>query len=324
MRILALAAATTLACLGTPALAQRATGPYVPPNGYSLATPPGLEFDLSAGYLNAISREYVYDVPNKRKLSQLNWRDVSVYGVNGAFGFRFLPWLTGRVSGFFPIGGNSKMDDYDWIPPNVVNGVFSDHSQHKDTRVQNGYKLDFSLQGDFLTTDATALGLVVGYERQNWKWKAHGGTYDYSTKAPHDTSGTFDPSELGIAYRQWYDAPYLGLAGTVQVGDLKLTARGIGSPYVFAKSRDLHALRVLVVKDSFSPGQMLGGDLRAEYALTQNLAVVGTASYERFFQNRGRAHYYFGDEGVSAVQEPGTSGLDRKAAILTLGLSARM
>ncbi len=91
-----------------------------------------------------------------------------------------------------------------------------------------------------------------------------------------------------------------------------------------ARGNDVHVFRDLNIKASFDPGWMAGGDLRAEYALTRNLAVVGTASYERIYLTKGRANYIDTTNGRFSPYANGGAGVEREQLMLTLGLSARM
>lgn len=326
MRRIALALAAAAVLLPHAAQAQRAYGPapVAAATPFTPAFPPGFEFDIAGGYLNAASREYVFVPETKAKLSELRWRDPAAYGVDMALAYRVVPWLTFRARGFVPVGSkDSKMKDFDWIPPYNIDGAFSHFSQHPKTELSSGYKIDLSLQGDFVQTDLYSLGLVGGFEKQQWRWKSTGGSYVYSENGFRDSVGTF-PDKVGLVYRQGYDTPYLGLAGSVQFGDLKLSGRGIGSPYAMARGNDVHVLRDLNIKASFDPGWMAGGDLRAEYALSQNLAVVGTASYERIYLTKGRANYIDIPSGKYSPYANGGAGVEREQLMLTLGLSARM
>ncbi len=169
MRRLAIALAAAAAILPHAAQAQQgyAPAPGAVATPFTPAFPPGLEFDVAGGYLNAASREYVFVPETKAKLSELRWRDPAAYGVDAALAYRITPWLTFRARGFVPIGSkDSKMKDFDWIPPYNLNGAFSDFSQHPKTELTSGYKIDLSVQGDFVQTDSYSLG-VVGDSRSS-------------------------------------------------------------------------------------------------------------------------------------------------------------
>jgi plasminogen activator len=323
MKTLALAACAALLLASPAALAADANPLFGAAGGTSAAwAVPGLDFGLAGGVMSARSREYVYD--NGRKLSQLNWVDKSAYGITGDIAVRFVPWLTARANVFFPIDSNSAMKDYDWIQPFAANG-YSHYSYSPDTRLIRGYRVDASLQADLLQGPFGTLGPVIGVQRQQWTWRAYGGSYLYSVNAFRDSAGTF-PDVVGISYKQEYTAPYLGVAGSLTFSGMKVTARGYGSPYVFSRDADVHHLRDLDFRGGFARTQMAGGDLRVEIPVTQNLAIFGTASYDRYFLAKGDTKIYdlTNPDGSFYRTEKGSAGVDRSNGILSVGLQARM
>ena len=282
---------------------------------------PGLEFGLAGGVMSARSREYVYD--SGRKLSQLNWRDQTAYGIQGDLAVRFVPWLTARANVFVPLDANSSMKDFDWIVPNAPG--WSHYSISPDTRLVRGYRLDANLQADLLQGTYGTFGPVIGVQRQQWTWRAYGGNFVYSVDGFRDAAGAF-PNTVGISYKQEYTAPYLGLAGSLLLGPVKVTARGYGSPYVFSRDKDIHHMRDLDFRGNFARTQMAGADLRVEMPVSESLAVFGTASYDRYFLAKGETKIYdlTDPNGGYYRTEKGSAGMDRTNGIVSLGLQYRM
>jgi outer membrane protease len=193
-----------------------------------------LSFGLSGGWLTGRSHELVYE--DGEKISELIWDLDHAFVLNADFSFRLLPAL--RLNAGASFGGHidSYMEDYDW--PGLDYGVtdWTDQSTHEDTELDYFTRVDLNLQYDFLRMPVLTLGGVLGARVTGIQWSAYGGDYVYTSDPAtsfRDEIGSFTDGEIGITYEQAWLVPYLGIAASLDMGDLRISASAVGSPLAY-------------------------------------------------------------------------------------------
>jgi outer membrane protease len=154
------------------------------------------------------------------------------------------------------------------------------------------------------------------------KWNAYGGDFIYSFEGFRDDVGSFPAGELQIAYQQWWHAPYLGLGMRYAEGPWTVAAEVIGTPFAKARDKD-HHVDIAIFKESFSHSAMVGASFSAEYAVTQNLSLVGTFEAQRFFEARGDMKVFnFEPPPFEYFPKP-AAGADHHSLLVSLGVKGR-
>ncbi|PBB89976.1 hypothetical protein CK215_24805 [Mesorhizobium sp. WSM3864] len=83
------------------------------------------------------------------------------------------------------------MEDCDWLKdaPSFAELDWSHQSIHPDTRLDRYIDLDMAAGPDFVINDATVINLHGGVKYTDMKWKAYGGSYQYSGEGFRDYRG---------------------------------------------------------------------------------------------------------------------------------------
>jgi len=281
-----------------------------------------LALEASLGYLRGTSKEYVYNARGG-KLSQLDWRIDGAAVGGGRLTFRPLEWLSVRARAWATIDADNMMKDYDWFAGYLGFNSWTHRSVHPDTELTKGMQGDLSVAAWFWEDRGFALSAIAGYRYMTMKWKAYGGSFLYSVSTFRDTAGTFS-DQLGIAYQQWWQTPYLGFGLSYAVDDLVLTGELIGSGWVNARAKDYHALRHLSFEDTFSSSPMIGATVGVEYRLSQSWSATGRLEYQKYFEAEGGTEITNEVTGaVVRIAKP-AAGADSENTLMSLGFKARI
>jgi plasminogen activator len=281
-----------------------------------------LAVEATVGYLRGTSREYVYDARGA-KLSQLNWRIDNGSVAGGRVTFRPLDWLSVRARGWTKIDADSMMKDYDWLAGYIGFESWTHRSVHPDTDLTKAMQGDLSVAAWFWEDQGFSVGAIAGYRYMTMKWETHGGSYVYSVSRFRDASGSF-PDQLGIAYQQWWQTPYLGLGLSYAVDDLVVTGEVIGSGWVSARAKDYHALRDLVFEDTFSSSPMIGASVGVEYRVSPMWSATGRVEYQKYFEAEGTAKITNEATGAVVRLPKPAAGADSENTLVSLGVKARI
>lgn len=273
---------------------------------------------IGAGYLQGEANEFVY-VPemNNYKLSQLTWNIDSLFmlGLGGSVVVN--DWLILNADGWFKAtDGSGSMDDYDWLLPGAD---WTHWSTHEDTDVTAASIIDVNAEIPFYSEGGITFNAYVGYRRDNFEWKASGGSYIYSEYDYRDTVGSFPSGELSITYEQTFDVPYLGLGMNGTFGALQLDARFIFSPLVSGETVDHHHMRNLVIYDDFSGESMISFDIAGSYPVMENMLMKFAFTYQNYSTMQGDSEYQFNDIGVVQNIADG-AGADLESSMFSLSL----
>lgn len=136
-----------------------------------------------------------------------------------------LNWLTLEGRGWTQIAkGKIHMKDYDWLDGEDEDWTHC--SDHPNTTVQKAWQAEFAATAWAFKRENMALGVMLGYQRNEFGWQAKGGRYNYSSdEGFRDLSGQFPAGVKGITYEQSYDTPYIGLVGHYTWRDWSLEGR---------------------------------------------------------------------------------------------------
>jgi plasminogen activator len=197
---------------------------------------------LGVGLLNGQAREKVYEAESGQKISQLNWSMKQVPTLHLDLKYQPLNWLSLDLTGWTRVArGDGHMKDYDWADQDRVN--WGHYSDHPDTRVTRAWQADFAGTAWALQRDDLALGVMLGYQRNQFGWQARAGRYTYSSgEGFRDESGQCPSGQKGISYQQTYDTPYVGPVGLYQFRNWTLESKFKYSQWVRARDYDQHHL----------------------------------------------------------------------------------
>jgi plasminogen activator len=285
--------------------------------------------EVMAGYLTGTSKEYVYDNTagsRNTKVSQLTWSLGNSFAVGGRVAIRPLDWLTIRARGWSTVTSDGSMRDYDWLYGYYGFNSFSDYSHSPDAVAVTAWQADVSVAANYYQDDDLALSVIAGFRHLTTKFNAKGGSFLYSENGFRDSTGSFPAGQIGVAYQQWWDTPYLGLGIAYSVADWTLSTEAIASPLVMARSQDHHNLRDLVIKDQFDLSNMAGVSVGLEYRVMPGVSVTGRAEYQSYFDAKGDARYSYGTTPTTGTSflYPKGAGASADNLLLSLGVKARI
>jgi len=252
---------------------------------------------LQTGYLTGEAHEYVYWPEYDHTASELIWKIDSIEMQGAGISVRPLRWLVINYEHWFNIDkGSGTMDDYDWL----VRGMddWTDWSHHENTDVAKGTIQDINVEMTPFRVGPLSFSGLVGYKRENWEWKAYGGSYIYSGYGFRDDKGKWPDKELGISYEQTFNVPYIGISVNGDFGGFNVKTRLIGSPFVNGEAVDNHHQRNLVTYDDFSNGSLIIHDIAGAYSFTEHLALQMALSYTKYGTMKGDSCWYYNDTGT--------------------------
>ncbi len=282
---------------------------------------PRLSVSGGVGYLSGTAKEFVYDPSSGSKLSELDWQLNNAAIVKGAADLALTDWFSLSLSGWTAIGSDSVLDDYDWLVPSTTQ--WSDHSHHSDTRLRSATQTTLGVALRLYHAHDVSLSAVAGYQWTQFKWRAYGGSYVYTTTTFRDTIGSFTPGQLVGAYSQHYQTPFLGIAGTYDLNsDWQLSAALKGSPWgVSGSDLDNHALRSTIFTESTSKSQFFSMSIGAAYAFNARTQLAGTIDYQSYSQGKASSSALDQTTGTTSYTPGNAAGLGNDA--LTAGISLR-
>jgi plasminogen activator len=293
------------------------------------------EIRLSAGRLNGVSGEFVYDafgadsgIPGY-KISELKWQLESVYLVGLGASITPNEWLKLNVDYWTnPSDGNGTMDDYDWL---YVGLDWSHWSHHDDTTVTEVGSLD--LNGEFTLYDfgtkKTVITGLLGFKHDTLAWQSKGGYGIYSDMANlgyRDLFVTF-PNTPGISYEQTFYMPYIGVGVRAITNNgsmpIVLSASFRYSNQVHGEDVDIHHLRDLRFEDSGDGGRWQAYDINIDFHLNETLALNLGYAAQRYAEVKATTTITDLVSGDKFFFPGDAAGLDHRSNLLKMGLSYR-
>lgn len=278
----------------------------------------GLSLSGGLGSLSGKSQEYVYDsfdFNDGRKVSQLDWKIKNAAIVNGEINYDVLSWLSLNARGWTTINkSKSSMDDYDWMSP--FQSSWTDWSHHDNTHLNYGNELDLNLRTWVMQEPNYKLGLVAGYQRNSYSWRAIGGCYQYQNGSE---IGCFASDELGIGYQQKFTAPYIGVSGKYIINNFEVNALLKFSDWADGQDGDEHYSRSLTFKEHGQNSKFYSATVDLGYHLTQSTKLFAAASYNQY--SKGLADMQVTDNITGeSLSFSNSAGMANKSYILSLGI----
>jgi plasminogen activator len=243
---------------------------------------------LGAGLLNGQAREKVYDVESGQKISQLNWSMKQVPTLHLGVKYQPVNWLSLDLNGWTRVAkGDGHMKDYDWLEDDRSD--WSHYSDHPDTQVSKAWQADVAATAWALKRDDLALGMMLGYQRNQFGWQARGGRYTYSSgEGFRDDSGEFPAGQKGISYQQTYDTPYVGLVGLYHFRNWTLEGKFKYSQWVRARDHDRHHVTgVSYDGDYGNSGRMQSLAVALSYRVTPQLSLRAGVDHQVYAEAKG-------------------------------------
>jgi outer membrane protease len=215
------------------------------------------------------------------------------------------------------------MEDYDWL--GLDDGVtdWTDRSVHEDTELDYFTRVDLNLQYDFLRMPVLTLGGLLGARVTGIQWSAYGGDYVYTSDPAtsfRDEIGSFTDGEIGITYEQAWLVPYIGIAASLDMGNLRISASAVGSPLAYGTDDDVHWLRDLNFIDDFEPTNFLGAAAELSYRYGPQYQFFVNATAERYFRTSGDTTLIDITSGASAYYGGDVSGADHENLQISVGM----
>lgn len=278
-----------------------------------------LSLRVNQSFLSGSANEIVYRDLAGNKLSELNWgiKDVKLIGIGASYG----PISGLSINTDFYINyneGTSEMDDYDWLDYSRADWT---HFSNSPTDITQVYKFDLNTEYTLLSTDLINLFVTLGYKADTFKWVAVGGTYIYSD----DDGGNFRayqgsfPNEPGISYNQSFKCSYIGLGSKINLGSFSLEGKLNYSAKVEVKGEDTHHFRDLYFEDYFSNGELIQLNLQGNFILNDNMTLIASYDYTKYFLNKGYTVSTDLITGVSSTSGFGGAGIENYSTMINLG-----
>lgn len=247
-----------------------------------------LELNLGMGLLSGTAEEKAYDLYDGKKISQLNWDIKQATTLHLGLAYHPLEWLSFNVGGWTRVtGSNSHMEDYDWLGDDGDD--WSDYSNHPDTRLNQAWQAEVSATAWAIKRDDLALGVMAGYQRNQFAWESRGGSYIYSSEEGYrDLYGKILEELKVISYQQTYDTPYVGLVGRYTLQDWTLESRFKYSQWVKAGDYDQHYLRDLTFTGKHgNSGRMQSLAVALTYRVDSDFSVRAGIDYQVYAEAKG-------------------------------------
>lgn len=274
------------------------------------------------GVLALEGNEYVYQSSGSDDLlSKLVWQSTAPVATAN-LDFSLGDGWTLKLNGQAAMSGDSYMEDTDWSAPYATGygeDDWSDKSQHENTDLDWYFQGSVALGKDVYKQDGLSVNVNAGLQYTDVQWTGNDGTYVYSQSGFRDSSGSF--SGKVISYRQQYPVAFTGVDMTMQQGNWTFGLGGQAGVAFGASSTDNHYLRDLVISDDFEAAPMIGASVKADYKLSDGLAVEAAAKAQTIFNLRGDSTYDYTSGSSTSYSDIG--GADLTSAVFTLGLNGR-
>lgn len=277
------------------------------------------------GILSLEANEFVYAGPGSdTRLSQLIWQStapVLTAGLEVALPEGWTLAAKAQVA----MGGDSYMEDYDWIAPwatGTGDDDWSHRSQHDDTDLDWYFNGSVLLGHDFAVSDNVTVNLNGGFKYTDVQWAAYGGSYVYSNGGFRNDVGDFPDGEPGISYRQSFPALVAGIDAEMVQDKWTFGVSAQGGFTLYGTGDDHHWQRnpVLNFIDHLESAPLLSVGASASYEVADGMNIFLAGTAEKIFTGRGDTDIYNDETGVLIGTELDGAGGDLFAASITGGI----
>lgn len=311
--------------LGTPFTAL--AGDLVLPDDGSVAAElaDGVTLKGGIGVVRLEANELVYNAAGSdTRVSQLIWQSTSptlTAGLEVALPEGWTLSANAQVA----MGGDSYMEDYDWIAPYAIgtgDDDWSDRSQHDDTTLDWYFNGSILIGHDLPTDGPVRLNVNGGLKYTDVQWAARGGSYVYSDADFRDAVGDFPDGELGITYRQIFPALIMGMNGEVADGPWTFSGGAHAGLTFNAKDFDHHWQTdpAKLFEDRFEMAPIASVEASVSYQVAEGMQLFLSGSAEQIFTARGDTYISEIDTGNPLASFPDQAGGDLFAATISFGV----
>ncbi len=274
------------------------------------------KISTSLSNFNSKSEQYIYNLNNGRKISQLTWNadNIKLFGL----GIEYKKYDVELFANYKMNlkDGNGLMDDYDWLS-NSAPDTWTHWSHHENTQVKDIRILDLGIKKEYYINKTTKLKANLGYKWEKQLFEAYDGSYIYSSSGSlRDLEGTF--SGIGITYNQEYKGFYLGAEFEKKYNNIKFFLNTKYTPWMEVEFTDTHHKRVPAFTDytSFDKTSMYSLGAKVDYDITSNQTLSLSYDYTKYSNIRGnRVRSYVTAYNLSL---PNTVGVESSNDLITL------
>lgn len=282
----------------------------------------GVDLFASFGVLGLEAREHVFDsAGSSDHLSLLIWQSAAPVLSTGFDAELEDGWvLSGRAN--IGMGGDSYMEDYDWIEPYATPGSGMDNWSHQS--IHPNTSLDWYFDGSLAIgknvhkSESTTVNLNAGVEYIDVQWTASDGTFIYSDSGFRDTSGSF--SGPGITYRQQLPSLFAGIDTQTVNGDWVFDVGAKAGITFGAQATDWHWMRDLRFEETVEMAPTLGINARATYNAGENIDFFVAGEFQKVFMGRSDTSIYRDSDGAFGGTFPDASGAELMSASISVGI----
>jgi plasminogen activator len=274
------------------------------------------------GIISIEANEYVYQsATTDNRLSQLIWQSTAPI-LTAGLDVNLPEGWTLSAKAQVAMGGDSYMEDYDWIAPwatGTGDDDWSHRSQHDDTDLDWYFNGTILLGHDFAISDNVTVNVNGGLKYTDVQWAAYGGTYVYSDGGYRNDIGDFVDGEPAISYRQQLPAVVAGIDAQMVQGAWTFDLSAHGGLTFSGATTDNHWMRDLEITGDVQSAPILSVAGQASYEMSDGMSVFLGGSLEQVFTSRVDAHY--DNTGViNDFDYPDGQGASLFAATISVGV----
>lgn len=251
----------------------------------------GVSIYSAIGLVAIESNEIVYvGAGSSDVLSRLIWQSTAPMLTAGFDVEMPEGWtLSGKAQ--VAMGGDSYMEDYDWVLAPWFQSYAADdwthRSQHDDTSLDWYFNGSVAVGHDVIKDEDVTLNVNAGLKYVDLQWTASGGTFVASVGGFRDLTGSSADGQPSVTFRQRFPAAFVGLDGEVKQ-DQWTFGGSIHTGLTFgADDIDNHWRRDLRFEDSLRSAPMLAIEASAAYAIADETNLFVTGTFDKIFTARG-------------------------------------
>lgn len=293
------------------ALAVSLCAPALAQDPAQWADKPNVTLTGGVGVVFMEGNEYV--VEGDTMVSRLIWQSTAPVLTTGLGVVTPEGW-TLKANAAVSVGGDSMMEDYDWIdfdyngPFEVGQGMdeWTHRSQHPNTTLDHYLAASIAIGHDFAVSESVTVNPNIGLKYTDVKWTGRDGTYIYSQGGFRDSEGSFEGP--GIVYEQTWPVAFLGLDASIAQGDWTFGLSGQVGVTMNAHDKDQHLMRDLVFFDDFGIAPVLHAGVSAAYAFNDKTSLNLAASVDKMFYGRGDTLMEYSNGNFAGYFADGAAG----------------